>query len=151
MNRLPTSDRNRVLVLSAAVGGGTANPEEKAELTALLKEYPDLSRDSRLVVEETKTFEDDSFMETCLRVLFGACSDQELADFARTCRQDRTRWHQYCRVRHFLEHVGRASAAFSKMPESKRQPSPKTLDSIWQKFREIRDKPSRSQRNAGRP
>jgi hypothetical protein len=147
MNKSSTGDsRNRVLALSAAVGGGIAKVEEQTELTSLLEKYPDLKRDSRLIMQQTRTFEDNSFMETCLQVLLGGCSDQDLAGFAKTCRQDRKRWLEYCRARNFLEELGNARSRFSKMSESEKQPSPGILDSIWRKFQATKTEPSKSRR-----
>jgi len=55
--------------LSVAVGRGLANKEEKTELDLLLKSFPDLVRDSKVIVKKTQDAENQVHLEHCLKTL----------------------------------------------------------------------------------
>lgn len=132
-----------MIELSVAVGRGLANEKQKTELDQMLKSFPDFVRDSKVIVDEARDTEDQVHFEHCLKMLFGHSSTDELKDFLTTCRRDRERWQQYCRLRYVFERVIKANKEFESMPEKDTQLPPKSAEVIWQKFQEIKGKSKR--------
>ncbi len=132
-------NRTRMIQLSAAVGRGSATDAEKAELKQLLKMKPELKRDSQIIIDEAKETEDHIHFELCLKMLFGQPSNEELRDFLTTCRRDRDRWKEYCRLRYVFERVSKARKQFEQLSEKERQLDPKAAEEIWQRFQETKD------------
>lgn len=137
----PETFREQVVRLAACDAQGKTSQAEKEELRGLLEAHPELKHDADSIAIELKRFDDDAFLDSSLNVLFKKCSATELREFLKTCRRDQKRWEQFQRLRQLLIGMAETAGETKGSPSPEPEISAESLDRIWQKFQENKDKP----------